>query len=480
MRTQLDHPPTRESIEAELRWRAEHKIDSFYPETGNLRRELYAKHTEFFEAGARHNERLFMGGNRVGKSEGVGAYETVLHLTGKYPAWWKGRKFSRPITAWAAGKDAKTTRDIIQRALLGPGPQFGAGIIPADSILGTTPKAGVPEAVETIYVRHVSGGRSEITLKSYDSGVESFYGTQRDFIWLDEECLQSVYAECLMRTLSTVPGEPNGLVLATLTPLWGMTELVRDFLEAPKDGPKYYAQCNWDEAPHLSPEAREELWKSIPSYQRDARTKGIPQLGSGAIYKIADEDILVKPFEIPDHWPRAFGLDVGWNRTAAIWGAQDMEAGVFYLYSEHYRAHDEPHVHTEAIKQRGAWIPGVIDPASRGRSQRDGVQLLELYKNAGLDLETAINAVEAGIYACEQLMYAGRLKVFTSLSNWYSEFRMYRRDTDGRIVKEHDHLLDAMRYLIMSGRERMRTQPQKPKPEPFYIYPGQDSLRWMQ
>jgi len=175
---------------------------------------------------------------------------------------------------------------------------------------------------------------------------------------------------------------------------------------------------------------------------------------------------LVKPFEIPDHWPRAFGLDVGWNRTAAIWGAQDMEAGVFYLYSEHYRADDEPHVHTEAIKQRGAWIPGVIDPASRGRSQRDGVQLLELYKNAGgLDLETAINAVEAGIYACEQLMYAGRLKAFTSLSNWYSEFRMYRRDTDGRIVKEHDHLLDAMRYLIMSSRDRMRTQPQKPKPE---------------
>ena len=136
-----------------------------------------------------------------------------------------------------------------------------------------------------------------------------------------------------MRTLSTVPGEPNGIVIATLTPLWGMTALVRDFLEAPKDGPKYFTQCTWEQAPHLSPGAREELWKSIPSYQRDARTRGIPQLCSGAIYKFADEDVLVSPFPIPDFWPRCYGLDVGWYKTAAIWGARNPETGVLYLYS---------------------------------------------------------------------------------------------------------------------------------------------------
>jgi len=152
---------------------------------------------------------------------------------------------------------------------------------------------------------------------------------------------------------------------------------------------------------------------------------------------------------------------------------------VIYLYSEHYRAHDEPHVHTEAIKQRGAWIPGAIDPASRGRSQRDGIQLLDLYRNAGLDLESAANAVEAGIFACEQLMYGGRLKVFTSLGNFYSEFRMYRRDQEGRIVKEFDHLMDAFRYLVMSGRDRMKTQPRKPEPQLVYESPQRDNLRWM-
>jgi len=475
-----DKLPSREMILAELEYRATHRIESFYPTTGPLRRELYRKHMDFFEAGARHNERLFLSGNRVGKSEGVGAYECVLPLTGKYPAWWRGRRFAHPVAVWAAGKDAKTTRDIPQLALLGSGPQFGTGMLPADTILGTTPKPGVPEGVETVYVRHISGGRSELQLKSYDSGVESFYGTKKHVCWLDEECEPGIYSEVLMRTLSTVPGEPNGIVLATLTPLWGMTALVRDFLEAGKDGPKYFTQCTWDEAPHLSHATREELWKSIPSYQRDARTRGIPQLGSGAIYKFADEDILVRPFPIPDFWPRCYGLDVGWNKTAAIWGARDPQSGVIYLYSEYYRGQAEPQVHVEAIKQHGPWIPGVIDPASRGRSQKDGSQLLELYKNAGLDLEPAANAVEAGIFACEQLFSGGMLKAFTSLSNWYSEFRMYRRDQDGRVVKEFDHLLDAMRYLILSGRDRMTTQPRKPEPQiVYYTVPRRDGLDWM-
>jgi len=213
-----DKLPSREMILAELEYRAMHRIESFYPETGPLRRELYFKHMDFFEAGARHNERLFLGGNRVGKSEGVGAFECVLHLTGKYPAWWRGRRFAHPVAVWAAGKDAKTTRDILQLALLGSGPQFGTGMLPADTILGTTPKPGVPEGVETVYVRHISGGRSEVQLKSYDSGVESFYGTRKHVCWLDEECEPGIYSEVLMRTLSTVPGEPNGIVLATLTP----------------------------------------------------------------------------------------------------------------------------------------------------------------------------------------------------------------------------------------------------------------------
>jgi hypothetical protein len=96
-----------------------------------------------------------------------------------------------------------------------------------------------------------------------------------------------------------------------------------------------------------------------------------------------------------------------------------------------------------------------------------------------LKLETAVNAVEAGIYQTWQLMSAGKLKVFRSLGNWLSEFRLYQRDRDGKILKQNDHLMDATRYLVMSGRERMRVKPVAPVEMLVYQYPGENRNSWM-
>jgi phage terminase large subunit-like protein len=441
--------PRRSAIEAQLLYLRQHKIDSYYPETGPLRRELYVKHMQCFEAGARFAERCFMAANRVGKSEGVGAYEMTLHLTGKYPDWWKGRRFSRPVSAWGAGKDAKTVRDILQLALLGPGPQYGTGMIPADAIINTTPKVGTPEAVEMIYVKHVSGGRSDLQFKSYDSGPESFYGTKKDVVWLDEEAEQKIYSECLTRTASTVPGEPNGIILVTFTPLWGMTELAKEFIYAQEgNGPKCLITASWDEAPHLSKETRDELYKSIPPHEREARTEGRPMLGSGAVYPVPEREIVIDDFAIPSHFVKAYGLDVGWQKTAAIFGAWDRTNDTVYLTGEHYRGLAEPAVHAQAIKARGN-MPGFIDPASNASNQVDGRKLFQMYRTLGLDVRMADNARESGIFEVWQRLSSGRLKVFKSCRNWLSEFRIFARDENGKIKNEQTfHLMAATRYLL--------------------------------
>lgn len=215
----------------------------------------------------------------------------------------------------------------------------------------------------------------------------------------------------------------------------------------------------WDDIPHLTKEQKEKMLAALPPHEREARSKGTPSLGAGAIYPVPESDFVVDDFKIPDHWARVYGMDVGWNRTAVPWGAWDKDNDVIYLYSEHYRGQAEPSIHAEAIKSRGLWIPGVIDPAARGRNQRDGYQLLEDYKNLGLDVEVAFNGVESGIYEVWQRLSTGRLKVFRSMSNWLYEFRLYRRDEKGRIVKENDHLMDATRYLVMSGLDRAKVKP---------------------
>ncbi|MDP4076234.1 terminase large subunit domain-containing protein [Acidovorax sp. A1169] len=219
---------TLEQIEAMevllLRRLAGWRMRNFFKDDGPLRRELYGRHMAFFRAGATHRERCFMAGNRVGKTIG-GAYETTLHLTGRYPDWWQGRRFDKPIHAWAAGKTTETTRDIVQLELYGQPGQPGTGMIPADDIVKARPRPNGNGALDFIRVKHLTGGESVLGFKSYDQGRKAFEGTAKHWVWLDEEPPPTVYNECLTRTATT-----QGLIAITFTPLEGATEVVLDFL----------------------------------------------------------------------------------------------------------------------------------------------------------------------------------------------------------------------------------------------------------
>lgn len=197
-----------------------------YPDEGPLRRELYAKHMQFFAAGLECQERAVIAANRVGKTFGIGGYETALHLTGLYPGWWPGRRFERPVAWWVAGDTGETTRDIAQLALMGSPGEYGSGLIPGDCILGEpTHRRGIAEAVDTARVRHKSGGVSTVGFKSYDQGRKKFQGTAKHGIWLDEEPPEDVYSECMARLMTT-----SGMMLCTFTPLEGLSNVVLKYM----------------------------------------------------------------------------------------------------------------------------------------------------------------------------------------------------------------------------------------------------------
>src|SRR5262249_30076669 len=161
------------------------------------------------------------------------------------------------------------------------------------------------------------------TFKSYDQGRESFQASDVDLLWLDEEPPLEIYTEAVTRTMTTL-----GLVMLTFTPLSGMSETVLQFLPGGEiierqDATRAVIMATWDDAPHLTEPMKAAMLETYPAYQRDARSKGIPQLGAGAIYPVPESEFVIDPIEIPKHWPRAYAMDVGWNRTAALWFAID-------------------------------------------------------------------------------------------------------------------------------------------------------------
>lgn len=196
-----------------------------FPDEGPLRRELYPKHMEYLRATKNYNECAFIAGNRTGKSETM-VYAITCFLTGQYPPWWEGRVFPNPVNVIVAGETAKLVRDSLQEKFLGAPSDIGTGMIPYDLIIERKTKPGIPDAIDTVRVRHVpTGGVSVMKLMSYDQGREAFQATSNDVIGLDEEPPMDIYSEAFIRTMTK-----KGLIMAAFTPLRGISEVVLSFM----------------------------------------------------------------------------------------------------------------------------------------------------------------------------------------------------------------------------------------------------------
>jgi hypothetical protein len=93
-----------------------------------------------------------MAGNQLGKTLAGGA-EWAMHLTGRYPDWWRGRVFHAPVKLWAAGVTSESTRDNPQRILVGPPAMpeaWGIGMIPRASLRDHSMARGVPNALDSV------------------------------------------------------------------------------------------------------------------------------------------------------------------------------------------------------------------------------------------------------------------------------------------------------------------------------------------
>ena len=432
----------------------------------------YPYQQQFHETSKDSNQRLLMAANRIGKSY-CGAAEMSYHLRGIYPDWWKGRRYDQPITAWAGGVSNETTRDIVQAELLGSPDDpdaFGSGAIPKNYIIKTERKPGVPNAKSVALIRHVSGGNSSLHFKAYEMGVEKWQGRSVDVVWLDEEPSRDIYSQAVTRTL-----DRRGMVYMTFTPEAGMTETVAAFMNRIQAG-QSLVNATWDDASekiksmkgqqgHLSEAVMEQILSAYSPHEREMRRYGRPSIGSGLIFPVDEEKIIIDPVEIKDHWPRIAAIDFGWDHpTAVVWCAVDRDEDVFYVYDCHRESKASPSIHAQAIRSRPHFIPIAYPHDGNRRDSMGNPGLADQYRNLGCNFllqhfsnppalgeNKGSNSIEEGLMAMLQSMEAGNFKVFSTLSSWFEEFRMYHRK-GGQVVPFRDDLMSATRYAFQSQR----------------------------
>lgn len=214
-----------------------------------------------------------------------------------------------------------------------------------------------------------------------------------------------------------------------------------------------------DDVEHYSAAEKATIIASYPEHEREARAKGIPTMGSGRVFPIAESKIICEPFRVPTYWSQIVGIDFGWDHPfAAVRMAWDKDADCIYVIAAYRQRETTPAIHSTAIRGWGSWIPVAWPHDGLQHDKSSGQQLQEHYRFHGLNMlyEHATHqaggyGVEAGIMEMLERMQSGRLKVFSNLGEWFEEFRLYHRE-EGLIVKERDDLMSATRVGMMMKR----------------------------
>jgi len=408
----------------------------------------------------RTRERALLAGNQLGKTLCAGN-ETSYHLTGDYPDWWEGRRFTRPTRFWCANTNNEQVRAGPQRILLGDPGQWGTGTVPRSALAKKPTMArGMSDLVDSFLVRHVTGGFSFCQFKAYEQGRKAFQTMTLDGIWLDEECPIDIYTECLARISAT-----GGVIYSTMTPLLGLSELVTHFYPTPDTKDRGLVTMDISEALHYDEDDRAQIIAAYPEHERDARSRGLPMLGEGKIFTVPQSTLEIESFQIPTHWLRARAVDFGYgdHPFAAVEVAYDRESDLLILVNCYKEKQMVPAIHASSLK---AWdgerhmesgIP-VFWPHDGHRDWGDSGPVAEVYRKEGLKMwrehstfKEGGYSPEAGVHILLSRMQTGRFKAFSHLTQFWHEFGTYHRK-DGQIVKKNDDVLSALRQAVMMLR----------------------------
>ena len=431
---------------------------------------------DFFKTGTTSNRRGLLAANRSGKSVAT-CYEAAYHLTGLYPDWWQGRKFDEPTRVFAAGESWSQVALVLQKELMGTEDaklkfKLGTGAIPKRLIQEDTIRSDGSNII-SVEIRHKSGGLSTLLFGNYTQEVRNMQGFKLHLAIFDEQPPDDMFSELTTRTATL-----QGQVLCSFTPLKGLNGLVRKFWDRTEG--YTHVRVSWDDLPEMDPWGdpfflkadREQLLRDYLPHERDARTKGIPVMGTGAVfpllhwptYKTTDID-----FDLMPTMERVISLDLGLinDKTVMSFMGIDKTEGVIYLHRQivmQGRTEALPDNYIQYLMDRNCYGTPIALPPD---ASRPGVYTLtsesvrEVFEAHGLNVirNPIFNPPDAqgrttnnkayGINLMRQMMEKGQFLINENCRHFLDEAGSYYVDERGKF-SDPDDTIDSARYGFLA------------------------------
>lgn len=208
-----------------------------------------------------------------------------------------------------------------------------------------------------------------------------------------------------------------------------------------------------DDNPFLPPSFVENLKKEYAgTVFYDRYILGKWTLAEGLVYPMFGDSCIVQ--DIPDTGDYYISIDYGTHNpfSAGLWCVTKMEAvriGEYYYCGREERKEKTPEEYYSEVKHLagGRDIKClIVDPSA-------DAFIATVKKHHEFKVRGAVNDVLPGIQTTAEMIASGKLKIHESCEDAIREFGLYRWDEKAesdRVVKENDHAMDEIRYMVMT------------------------------
>lgn len=429
----------------------------------------------FFNTGA-SDRRGILAANRIGKTVST-CYETAMHLTGRYPDWWQGRRFAHPVNVMMAGEGWQQVALVLQNEMLGTpdvklGQQIGTGAIPRECVVLETMRNDGANCIG-VEIRHSSGQNSYLMFANYTQEVRQMQGFKLNIAVFDEQPPDDFFSEIVTRTATT-----QGQVLCSFTPLKGLNGLVSKFWNR-EDGYEHI-RVSWDDVPEYDPwgepfllnSTRQQLERDYLPHERDARKHGIPVMGKGAVFQLKN-------------WPtyrtgeydfkrmmgvyRVIALDLGLVNDRTVislmyWNPDTVEAWLHSQIVVRGTEEANPISYVNHLMRPEVFGTPIVlppDAGTVGRYTMSPLSIRQLFEEYELNVYPdpirnppdaegrTTNLKSYGVNVMRQMLELGTFHVNENCTEFMREAQNYYADEKGRF-SDPDDCIDSARYALLA------------------------------